>query len=83
MTEMKRRSVLERIVGKPLPWLAWAWAALAVIWIVLAIVDPSRFRTFMAITWSVLAIVQLGASLYARRKEQRQALAPGADTTAH
>ncbi len=62
MTEMKRRSILERIVGKPLPWLAWTWAALAVIWIVLAIVDPSGFHTFMAITWSVLAIVQLSAA---------------------
>jgi len=83
MTETKRRSVLERIVGRPLPWLAWAWAALAVIWIVLAIVDPSRFHTVMAITWSILAIVQLGASYYARRKEQRQAPTPEADTATH
>jgi hypothetical protein len=83
MNEMKRRSVLERIGGKPLPWLAWAWAALAVIWIVLAIVDPSRFHTFMAITWSILAINQLGASYYARRKEQRQAPTSETDTTTH
>lgn len=83
MTEMQRRSVLERIIGRPLPWLAWVWAALAGIWIILAIVDPSRFHTFMAITWSILATVQLGASYYARRKELRQAPTAGTDTTTH
>ncbi|OII13933.1 hypothetical protein [Curtobacterium sp. MCBA15_008] len=77
MTEMKRRSVLERLVGKPLPWIAWTWAALAVIWIILAIVDPSGFHTFMAITWSILAALQLSANHYARKQERSRA--PGAD----
>lgn len=83
MTETKRRSILERIVGKPLPWLAWTWAALAVIWIVLAIVDPSGFHTFMAIAWSVLAIVQLSAAYYARKQEHGRAPTAEADTAAH
>lgn len=73
MAEMKRRSILERLIGKPLPWLAWVWVALAAVWITLAIVDPSGLHTFMAIAWSVLAAVQLGSTYYARRQEHRRA----------
>lgn len=80
MAEMKHRSLLERLIGKPLPWIAWAWAALAAIWITLAIVEPSGFHTFMAIAWSVLAAIQLGAAYYVRREERRRAQASGADT---
>lgn len=83
MTEMKRRSLLERFIGKPLPWVVWTWAALAAVWIVLAIVDPSGFRTFMAITWSILAAVQLGGAYYARRQQRRRAQASDARTAAH
>ena len=50
MAESKQRSLLERLIGKPLPWLAWTWVALAAVWITLAIVDPSGLHTFMAIT---------------------------------
>jgi cytochrome oxidase assembly protein ShyY1 len=46
----------------------------------LAIVEPSGFHTFMAIAWSVLAAVQLGAAYYVRREERRRAQASGADT---
>ena len=31
MTDMDRRSLLERLVGRPLPWVAWAYAGLAVV----------------------------------------------------
>jgi hypothetical protein len=72
MTEMKQRSLLERLIGKPLPWVAWAWAALAGVWIILTIVDPTGFHILMAIAWSVLAAIQLGAASYARRQERRR-----------
>lgn len=72
MTAMKLRSPLERLIGKPLPWIVWSWAALATIWIILAIFDPSGFHTCMAIAWSVLAAIQLSAAFYARRQERRR-----------
>lgn len=80
MAEMKHRSLLERLIGKPLPWLVWVWVALAAVWITLAIVEPSGFHTFMAITWSVLAAIQLGSTYYARRQERRRAQAYDAHT---
>jgi len=82
MTEMTRPSPLERLVGKPLPWVVWAWVALAAIWIILDIVDSSGFRTFMAVAWSVLAATQLGAAYYARRQERRRVQAAEAHTVA-
>ncbi|WP_148071094.1 hypothetical protein [Curtobacterium sp. PhB115] len=72
MLETKQRSILERLVGKPLPWLGWAWVVLAAIWLVLAFVDPSGFHTTMAITWTILAAVQLGSVHLARRQERRR-----------
>jgi hypothetical protein len=80
MTEKKRRSLLERLVGTPLPWVTWAWATLAAVWIILAIVEPSGFRTFMAVTWSILAAIQLGAAYSARRLKQRRVQATDAHT---
>lgn len=44
-------------------------------------VEPSGFRTFMAIAWSVLAAIQLGAAYYARRQERRRVQAAEAHTT--
>ena len=82
MTEMQRRSVLERLVGNPARWIVWAWAGLAVIWIILAISDPSGFHTFMAITWSILAIVQIVATSFARRQERRRSRPAASDATA-
>lgn len=82
MTQTTRRSLLERLIGRPLPWVVWAWAALAAIWIILDMVEPSGFRTFMAIAWSVLAAIQLGAAYYARRQERRRVQAAEAHTTA-
>lgn len=73
VTETKQRSLLERLVGKPLPWLVWAWAVLALTWIVLAIVEPSGLHTFMAFAWTILAAVQLGSVYYARRQERNRA----------
>ncbi|ROS71930.1 hypothetical protein EDF24_3575 [Curtobacterium sp. PhB130] len=73
MSETTRRSLLERLVGKPLPWLAWVWVALAAVWIVLAVVDPSGFHRSMAIVWSILAAVQIGSISYARRQELQRA----------
>ncbi|WP_412168292.1 hypothetical protein ACLUS2_003105 [Curtobacterium flaccumfaciens pv. flaccumfaciens] len=73
MTETKQRTLLERMIGKPLPWLAWAWAVLALIWLVLAIVDPSGFHTFMAIVWIILAALQVTSVSFARRQERNRA----------
>ena len=73
MTDMHRRSLLERLVGKPLPWVVWAWAVLAVIWTVLAIIDPSGLHTFMAIVWTILAAIQISAAYYGRRQERKRA----------
>jgi len=75
MIETKQRSLLERLVGKPLPWLVWAWAVLAVIWIVLAIDEPSGMHIFLAIVWTILAAVQLGSAYYTRRQERNRAQA--------
>ncbi|WP_146242638.1 hypothetical protein [Curtobacterium sp. MCPF17_047] len=83
MTEMKQRSLLERFFGKPLPWVAWVWAALAAVWIFFAVVAPSNFHTFMAIAWSVLAVIQLGAAYHARRQQLRRAKAPEGPTITH
>jgi hypothetical protein len=81
MTEMTRRSLLERLVGKPLPWVVWAWAVLAAFWIIVDIVEPSGFRTFMAIAWSILAAIQLVGTYSARRQERRRARAAETHTT--
>jgi Na+/melibiose symporter-like transporter len=72
MIESTRRSLLERLAGRPLPWLIWAWVVLAVIWIVLAFAEPSGLHTFLAIAWTVLAAVQLGMAYYRRRQERRR-----------
>lgn len=83
MTEMQQRSLLERLIGKPLPWLAWTWAGLAVVWIVLTVVDPTDFHVLVAIVWSVLAVIRLGGVYYARRQERRRMQALEAQTIAH
>jgi len=79
MIETTRRSLLERLVGRPLPWLVWAWVVLAAIWIVLAFAEPSGLHTFLAIAWTVLAAVQLGTAYYRRRQEHRR-IREGPDT---
>lgn len=83
MTEMQQRSLLERLIGKPLPWLAWTWAGLAVVWIVLTVVDPTGFHVLMAIAWSALAAIRLGGLYYARRLERRRAQVLEGHTIAH
>ncbi|MBF4606665.1 hypothetical protein [Curtobacterium sp. VKM Ac-1393] len=83
MTEMQQRSLLERLIGKPLPWLAWTWAGLAVVWIVLTVVDPTDFHVPVAIVWSVLAVIRLGGVYNARRQERRRMQALEAQTIAH
>jgi hypothetical protein len=70
---MQQRSLLERLVGKPRPWVVWAYAGLAVIWDLLAIVDPSTLHTFMAIVWTILAGLQIGSAYYVRRQERSHA----------
>lgn len=73
MTDKERRTVAEVLLGKPRAWVVWGWSALAIAWIVIALVEPSGFRAFMAIAWSVLAVLQLVAFSVARR---RRALPP-------
>jgi len=73
MTETKQRTLLERMIGRPLPWLAWAWVVLALIWLVLAIVEPSGFHTTMAIVWIILAALQVASVSFTRRQERNRA----------
>ncbi|WIE80556.1 hypothetical protein [Curtobacterium sp. MCSS17_016] len=70
MTDRERRSVAEVLLGKPRAWVVWGWLALAIAWIIIAVVEPSGFRTFMAIAWSVLAVFQIVAFYLARRRRR-------------
>jgi membrane protein implicated in regulation of membrane protease activity len=79
---MKQRSVLERLIGKSLPWVAWAWGTLALVWIILAIIGPSGFHTFMAIAWTILAALQVGSAFSARRQERSRARDEGEHSAA-
>jgi len=49
------------------------WAVIAIIWNLLAFVDPSSFHTTMAVVWSILAAVQIGSIAYTRRRAQAAA----------
>jgi len=80
MTEMQRRSLLERLIGKPLPWLVWVWAVIALVWLVLAVVEASRFHTQMAVLWIILAAVQIGSVSYARAQVRKRARNAGDDS---
>jgi hypothetical protein len=80
MTEMQRRSLLERLIGKALPWLAWVWAVIALVWLVLAVVEPSRFHTQMAVLWIILVAVQIGSVLVARAHSRKPARGAGRDS---
>lgn len=80
MTETQRRSLLERLIGKPLPWLVWGWAVIALVWLVLAVVEPSRFHTEMAVLWGILVAVQIGSVLVARAHSHKRARGAGKDS---
>ncbi|MCS6565166.1 hypothetical protein [Curtobacterium poinsettiae] len=80
MTETQRRSLLERLIGKPLPWLVWGWAVIALVWLVLAVVEPSRFHTEMAVLWGILVAVQIGSVLVARAHSRKRARDAGKDS---
>lgn len=80
MTETQRRSLLERLIGKPLPWLVWGWAVIALVWLVLAVVEPSRFHTEMAVLWGILVAVQIGSVLVARAHSRTRARGAGKDS---
>jgi hypothetical protein len=73
MTDLDRRSLLERLVGRPLPWVVWVYAGLAVVWVVLAVIEPSGLHTFMAIVWPILAAIQISSAWYVRRQERNRA----------
>jgi cyanate permease len=44
--------------------------ALAIAWIIIAVVEPSGFRTCMVSAWSVLAVLQIVAFYLARRRRR-------------
>jgi hypothetical protein len=73
MTDLDRRSLLERLVGRPLPWVVWVYAGLAVVWVVLAVIEPSGFHTLMAIVWPILAAIQISSAWYVRRQDRNRA----------
>lgn len=80
MTETQRRSLLERLIGKPLPWLVWGWAVIALVWLVLAVVEPSRFHTEMAVLWGILVAVQIGSVVVVRAHSRKRARDAGKDS---
>jgi hypothetical protein len=70
MMQSEQRSPFERLVRRPVPWLAGVWTLLAVFWVVRAFVDPSTFHTSMAVVWSVLAAIQIGGVVHRRRQDR-------------
>lgn len=70
-----QRSLLERMVGRPMPWLAWAWVVIAALWVIIAFTDPSGFHTIIAVVWVLLAGAQIAAWLYSRKKTRAAAAA--------
>ncbi|WP_131847752.1 MULTISPECIES: hypothetical protein [unclassified Curtobacterium] len=89
MTESKQRSVIERFLGRPKPWIGWVWVALSVCWFVLAVIDPSPFRFFIAATWLLVGVLNLvGAYAYRRRVQRNETAAEptrasSSDSTTH
>lgn len=73
MTEdrQRRRSTAETLFGRPKPWLAWVWLAVGVLWLVVAITDPSVFRYVAAAVWLAGGIGMLTVSYRARRRAPR------------
>lgn len=68
MSGEQQRSLTEWLIGRPRAWVVWAYAAIALIWAVLAFTEPSGFHTFVAITWTLLAAAQAAGYLVARRR---------------
>lgn len=89
MTESKQHSVIERFLGRPKPWIGWVWVALFVCWFVLAVIDPSPFRFFIAATWLLVGVLNLvGAYAHRRRVGQNDTAAEptrasSSDSTTH
>ncbi|QSB23218.1 hypothetical protein [Curtobacterium sp. 24E2] len=54
--------------GRPLVWVGVVWLAVGVVWGVLAIVEPSTFRTIMAVLWLVLGGSMLAVALRDRKR---------------
>ncbi|MGW8431285.1 hypothetical protein ACWGJ9_09175 [Curtobacterium citreum] len=71
----RQRSLTERLLGRPRVWVVWAYAALALVWVVLAFTEPSGFHTFLAIAWTLLAAAQTAGYLIARRSRRTEAAA--------
>jgi len=89
VTESKQRSVIERFLGRPKSWIGWVWVALSVCWFVLAVIDPSPFRFFIAATWLLVGVLNLvGAYVYRRRGQRSDTSAEptwasSSDSTTH
>lgn len=76
MTESRQPSVIERFLGRPKPWFGWVWVALSVCWFVLAVMDLSPFRFFIAATWLFVGALNLvGAYAYRRRVKRNDTAA--------
>lgn len=59
---------LRATFGRPLVWVGVVWLAVGVLWSVLAIIDPSVFRTIMAVLWLVLGGSMLAVALRDRKR---------------
>lgn len=68
MVGSESRSLIERFLGRPRRWVGWVWLALSVGQFVLAFLDPSSFRFFIAASWLVLGVLYLIGAYSARRR---------------
>ncbi|QZQ54936.1 hypothetical protein KZI27_16930 [Curtobacterium sp. TC1] len=59
---------LRATFGRPPVWVGVVWIAVGVLWSVLAVIDPSVFRTIMAVLWLVLGGSMLAVALRDKKR---------------
>lgn len=56
----QRRSVGEWWLGRPrLRWTSWLWLGVGLMWLVLAITEPSTFHVIAAVLWGSAAVLRV------------------------
>lgn len=59
---------LRATFGRPLVWVGVMWIAVGVLWSVMAVIEPSGFRVFMAVLWLVLGGSMLAVALRDKKR---------------
>lgn len=60
----QRSTLRRRIVGKPALWQGIVWTALGLVWLALAVTDPTTiWRWVIGGLWVVLGVVNLAVSV--------------------